>query len=49
MKQASARLTVKWEQVATPDAEERLGAAFAMLLDAFPPGVLLTDQSLDSQ
>ena len=36
MTKAGKKLTVIWEQVPAPDAEERLAAAFAMLLGPPP-------------
>jgi hypothetical protein len=36
MKQAGIKLTVIWEEVSTPDAQQRLAAAFAMLLGPQP-------------
>lgn len=36
MSQPQSKIIVKWEYVVTPDAEERLAAAFAMLLDVHP-------------
>lgn len=36
MKQTLGKLTVIWEEIPTPDAAERLAAAFAMLFSTPP-------------
>jgi hypothetical protein len=42
------KLMVIWEEVTTPDAQQRLATAFTMLFSPLlPPD--LTDESLDSQ
>jgi hypothetical protein len=41
------KLTVIWEEVTTPDAEQRLATAFAMLLRPLPPK--LPENGLDRQ
>jgi hypothetical protein len=48
MKQTGIKLTVIWEEVTTPDAQQRLAAAFTMLLSPLPPPKL-PKQGLDSQ
>lgn len=45
MKQTGTKLIVIWEEIATPDAQQRLASAFAMLLS--PP--TSPEQDLDSQ
>lgn len=49
MKRRELKLTVIWEEITTPDAAERIAAAFTMLLSSFPSRELPPDQSLDSK
>jgi hypothetical protein len=37
MKKTGVKLTVIWEEITTPDAQQRLATAFAMLLSPLPP------------
>jgi hypothetical protein len=46
MKQTGIKITVIWEEVTTPDAQQRLAAAFAMLLSPLPPHDL-PEQGID--
>ena len=48
MNQIGIKLTVIWEEIVTPDAPQRLAAAFAMLLSPAPPSELLSGEGLDS-
>jgi hypothetical protein len=42
------KLTVIWEEITSPDAEQRLATAFSMLFSPMQPHDL-TDNGLDSQ
>jgi hypothetical protein len=48
MKQTGTKITVIWEEVTTPDAQQRLAAAFAMLLSPLP-STELPERGIDSQ
>ena len=49
MKQTKVKLQVIWEEITTPDAPQRLAAAFAMLLGPRPPSEVPSDSGLDSK
>lgn len=49
MKQSGKKITVIWEEVSTPDAAQRLAAAFTMLFGSRPQGEAPPEQSLDSK
>lgn len=48
METTGPKLKVIWEEIPTPDAAERLAAAFSMLLYGMPPRELPA-HNLDSQ
>lgn len=49
MNKIENKLTVIWEEVTTPDAQERLATAFTMLFSPLPEHPSMTEQGLDSQ
>jgi hypothetical protein len=49
MKKFETKLQVIWEETITPEASQRLAAAFAMLLSPLPSSELPPTQGLDSQ